>query len=316
MRLYFDESGDFAFPDNGFDAYTQAALIIPDSKLAAVEEYVREQQDAWGVTELHASELDRGQILEVCRFIRSQRLPALVQATDTNAMTRKIIGAHRLAQAVRTHENSEWWKSAGGDAPSIERWYEKQVTTIAYSGRVSDSEWVQADLLVSLIHRILNKTIVWYRDDKWRDDFADFHFVLDRKLTTKLAAGEKYLDGVILPALGSNRGRLNLIGIIEWKDPPVHPFEAKFGTGEGAIDLRRLFEHGLEFAASEEHAGLQLADAVAHVARQRIVAPSETVHIAWQTLRPLLLTETGQPIHLLRYAEGGADADTSRYTRL
>ncbi len=57
MLLYFDESGDFAFPDDRFDAYTQAVLIYA---LPVVEEYVEGQKAAWGGEEPHATELDDG----------------------------------------------------------------------------------------------------------------------------------------------------------------------------------------------------------------------------------------------------------------
>jgi hypothetical protein len=33
MHVYFDESGDFAFASDRFDAYVQAALICPDASL-------------------------------------------------------------------------------------------------------------------------------------------------------------------------------------------------------------------------------------------------------------------------------------------
>lgn len=317
MRLYFDESGDFGFPDDRFDAYTQAVLICPDSKLARVEEYVAAQCAEWGMDELHATSLSDDQLWQVCRFMRSERLPGLVQATDTNAMTRKTIAEHRLAQAVRVHENFRWWEGAGGKAWSIAAWYQRHVGRMAYAGRVPDSEWVQADLLISLVHRALNKTIYMFLDDKWRDDFRDFRFIFDAKLEGKLAAGEKYLNDVLLPALGSNRGRMDLVGVKEWRDPPVHPFEERYGTGEGTLDLKKLFEHGLEFERSHDHAGLQLADALAYLARRRILEPeSNQIRLAWQTVRPLLVTHRGQGLYIMRYSTGGADADTARYENM
>ena len=33
MHLFFDESGDFALPEDRFDCYTQAAVVCPDSFL-------------------------------------------------------------------------------------------------------------------------------------------------------------------------------------------------------------------------------------------------------------------------------------------
>src|SRR5262249_32958149 len=159
--------------------------------------------------------------------------------------------------------NYEDWRKAGGDAPAIEQWYEAHIKRTAYPSKPTNSEWVQSDLLIEFIHRALNKAIAFYSDDRWRPDFEDFRFILDGKLPEKLAPGEKQLAKILVPALGSNRGRFDLIGVIEWSRPPVHPFEAKYGTGDGKIDLNLLFEHGLEFEDSSAHAGLQLVDVVA-----------------------------------------------------
>src|SRR4051812_20999240 len=120
MHLFFDESGDFSFPDDRYDVYTQAVLIAPDSKLDEFEEWVHSKKAEWDVDELHAVKLTDGQVWGICRFVRAQRLPLLVQATDTLAITRETIAEHRLNQAVRIHQNAEAWKAAGGTAESIE----------------------------------------------------------------------------------------------------------------------------------------------------------------------------------------------------
>jgi hypothetical protein len=314
VRYFFDESGDFAFPNDRYDVYTQAVLICPDSRLKAISEYVDMKLHELHAPELHASELTDDQCWEICRFIRTERLPLLVQATDTNAITRETIATHRLDQAVRIHENSERWKAAGGSAEDIERWYDKHVSAVAYSGRISDTEWVQADLLIELIHKALNKTIVAFLDDEWREDFRDFHFMFDAKLDGKLADGEKYLKATLVPALGSSPGKFDLIGVREWRNPPMHPYEEKYGTPEGNVDLRVLFEHGLEFEPSDQHAGLQLVDTVAYVARRRVLDPeNETLRSAFQTIRPLLITLQGQALHIVRLASGGEDADSARF---
>jgi len=60
MHLYFDESGDFAFPTDRYDVYVQAGLIVPDSFVSKVEHYVGNKNDELGTTELHAAELPAG----------------------------------------------------------------------------------------------------------------------------------------------------------------------------------------------------------------------------------------------------------------
>lgn len=314
MRFYFDESGDFSFSANGFDAYTQAVVICPDSKLADVEGYVTERRSAWDVAELHGVDLSDDQVWEVCRFMRAQRLPALVQATDTTAATLKEIETHRLTQAARLQENLQAWRSAGGTGEEIPHWYEQQIWRTAHPGKIPHSEWVQTDLLIDLFHRAINKAIVFYVDDKWRADFEQFRFILDGKLPGKLARGEKHLDKILLGFLASNPDRIQIIGVTEWTKPPVHPFHANFSAENGNIDLRKLFAFGLEFEPSHEHAGLQLADVLAYTARRRIVQPdNETIRHAWQTVKPIVRTHHGRYLYLRRFSTGGDNADLDHY---
>jgi hypothetical protein len=67
VHYYFDESGDFAFPDGRYDIYVQAAVICPDSFVGKVEHHVGNLKGALGVDELHASELADGELIEICR---------------------------------------------------------------------------------------------------------------------------------------------------------------------------------------------------------------------------------------------------------
>jgi hypothetical protein len=196
--LFFDESGDFAFPEDRFDAYTQAVVICPDSKLATVDAWAAQKRGEWDVRELHGTELSDEQVFEVCRFMRAAGIAALVQATDTHAVSRRDIEHHRLTQAVRLHENLGTWRAGGGQGTAIPKFYERLVKANAYLGRVSHTEWVQANALVDLFHRGINKAVGVYHDDRYRPDFEEFRFVLDAKLPGKLAPGEKHLDQVLL----------------------------------------------------------------------------------------------------------------------
>jgi hypothetical protein len=57
MHLYFDESGDVAFPADRYDVYVQAGLIVPDSLVGKVEHYVANKKDELSVKELHTADL-------------------------------------------------------------------------------------------------------------------------------------------------------------------------------------------------------------------------------------------------------------------
>lgn len=312
MWFFFDESGDFTFPAGRFDAYTQAVVICPDSKLEEVDQWTKAKQGEWGVVELHGSELSDDQVWEVCRFLRALGLPAVVQATDTLAVTLKDIEQHRLTQAVRLHENAEMWKAAGGQGDAIPQWYDRHIKATAFEGRLNHSEWLQANSLVDLFHWALNKSVIAHLDDEYRPDFEVFRFVLDRKLPGKLASGEKHLDAVLLGYLASNPEKMSLIQVKEWAEPPLHPYYANFtNEADTGFDLTKLFSHGLEFESSHDHAGLQLADVLAYTARRRIVDPAnETISWAWQTVKPIVRDpKSGLYIHLRTFGAGAPRSD-------
>jgi Protein of unknown function (DUF3800) len=315
MFFFFDESGDFAFPDDGFDAYTQAVVICPDSKIPTLDAWAAEKQSEWGVSEFHATELTDDQIWEICRLVRAEGIPGLVQATDTNAVSLKDIEQHRLTQAVKLHENLDAWRAAGGQGTGIPAWFDRLVKANAYSGRVSHAEWVQANSLVDLFHYAINKAVGFHHDEKWRPDFEAFRFILDAKLPGKLAPGEKHLDAVLLGYLASNPGRIQLTTVIEWAQPPVHPYVANFSTDSGrGIDLRKLFGRGLEFESSHNHVGLQLADVLAYTARRRIIdLDNKTIRWAWQTLKPLIRTHDGLYMYLRNFGHEPDEPDQERY---
>jgi hypothetical protein len=194
------------------------------------------------------------------------------------------------------------------------------------ASQISHSEFIQAQYLVELISAALQKSVLIYHEDRWRDDFHDFHFVLDGKLPGKLAAGEKYLNDSIKPALGSRRGS-SLILVDTWKSDPSHPFIAKYDRDEGrirgetvkgAVDLNAVFEHGLEFEPSHEQAGLQLVDIVAFVVRNAVLEPNDRgVQRAYDVLRPKMRNEDGRvlTIHQLRGSQS-AELNRDRYRPL
>jgi hypothetical protein len=171
------------------------------------------------------------QLIEICRFLGNGPLQLVGQATDTEVMTGEQISAHRQEQAALLEQNFEQYKRAGGGWTGAQAWYTRHIKRAKLASRVSNSEYVQADMLVGLIHAALFKSLVRFLDDGWRDDLVDFHFILDGKLPGKLAPGEKDLDVLLVPRLGSNPSEL--IVPTTWYAEPVHPFISKFSSGDG-----------------------------------------------------------------------------------
>jgi hypothetical protein len=331
VYLFFDESGDYAFPEDRFDCYVQAALVSPESTLAAIDDFVHERKREWEIDELHAVDLEPAQLLAVAEFIGHSDCQLLAHATDNVLVSPAGIAQFRLDQAARLERNLEWYrtestKAIGAPVKEIEDWYLRHIKRAGLATQISHGEFVQAHYLVELIADALQKALIVFHEDQWSGDFRDFQFILDGKLPQKMAAGEKYLNDSIVPALGSrpNRG----LAISEsWKGDPPHPFVEKFGLErgrirgqdvEGAFDLKLLFEHGLRFEPSAAHSGLQLVDAVAYIVRRAVMEPDDTtIQAAYDAFREKLRNDEGNCITIHRLRVGDEDRSSlDRYRPL
>lgn len=326
MHCFFDESGDFGFPLHRFDCYTQAAVICPDSYLSELQEFVSDRQARWEVSELHAAELNPGRRLRLCRFIAQSSLQLVVQATDTQLSNRAALARWRRQQSKILLNNLKWYRAQGGSAESIESWMIASAKKVNLPTRISDSEFLQATLMVDLIFSTLQKSVLYYLGPEWREDFERFAFIADAKLPGKLGAGEKFLSAALVPFLGSNaRFRLEMVDLWKDNDPP-HPFIANFErpggwsgarrahVSEDVIDITAIFEEGLRFEQSHQHPGLQMADLVAYVARSAVLRPSDQqAQLAYDLIRPKLRMLDGTTMQLVKLNTTVGATQLARY---
>jgi hypothetical protein len=331
VHYFFDESGDYAFPTDRFDCYVQAVLICPDSRLEELDRFVSARRGAFAVEELHASELSDEQLLEIADFIRHSSCQLLAHATDTFITTAEQVAQFRLDQAATLKRNLDWYrrestKAIGAPVSEIERWMDRHIKRAGLPSQISHGEFAQAHYLIELIFDALQKSLLVYVDDSWAADFNEFRFVLDGKLPTKMAAGEKYLNDSILPALGSREGS-SLSLADSWREEPRHPFIQKFERERGrirgrdvtdVIDLKAVFEHGLCFRPSHQYSGLQLVDAVAHIVRRAVLEPDNTaIQSAYDTFRASLRNTQQRCLTIHRLRVGGEDRSSlGRYRPL
>jgi len=171
VYFFFDESGDYVFPEERFDCYVQAALVCPDSVLPAIAAFVDERKAAWGVEELHATELDLDQLLEVARFIEASDCQLLAHVTDTVLVAKNGIAEFRLDQAARLKRNLDWYrrestKARGAPVPEIEEWYLRHIKRAGLASQVSHGEFVQALYLVELVIDAVQKALFLYHEDR------------------------------------------------------------------------------------------------------------------------------------------------------
>jgi hypothetical protein len=202
----------------------------------------------------------------------------------------------------------------------------RQIKRAGLASQIADGEFVQAQYLVELLSAALQKSLVAHAHESWADDFAHFWFILDAKLPRRMAAGEKYLNDLLVPVLGSRRGT-PLIIPSNWTKPPAHPFierhQRDLGLIRGVevqnpIDLKTVFEHGLRFESSAECPGLQLADCVAHVVRRAVLEPDDAaIQHAYDQLRPRLRNHEGSSLTIHRLSVGDEKRTSlARYARL
>lgn len=331
MFFYFDESGDYAFPDGDFDCYVQAVLICPDSALSEVDQFVSARRAAWDVDELHATELEPTQRLEIARFIGESDCQLLAHVTDTTLISKAKIEEFRLTQAGSLKRNLDWYrrestKALGAPVKEIEEWYLRALKRAGLSSQVSHGEFIQASFMIGLILEAFQKSLIFFHEDRWRESFHDFHFTLDGKLPGKMAAGEKFLNESLLPALGSMKGQ-SIDTLDTWREEPAHPFVEKFSAEKGrvggedvadAIDLKGVFEHGLQFESSAEVSGLQLVDAAAHLVRRAVMEPGdEAAQEAYDAIRDKLRNGEGRCLTIQRLNVGEEDRSSlERYRQL
>jgi hypothetical protein len=329
--FYFDESGDYAFADGRFDCYVQAVLICPDRTLSEVDQFVAARCAAWGADELHATELNPAQRLEIASFIGSSDCQLLAHVTDTALITRANLEEFRLAQAATMKQNLDWYrrestKARGAPVKDIEDWYLRALKRAGLSSQVSHGEFIQASFMIGLILEAFRKSLIVFHEDQWRESFHDFRFILDGKLPGKMAAGEKFLNESLVPTLGSMKGQ-SIDTVDTWREEPVHPFEEKFSAATGrirgeevsnAIDLDRVFEHGLQFKSSVEESGLQLVDAVAYIVRRAALEQEDDeAQKAYDTIRDKLRNGEGRYLTIQRLNVGDEDRSSlERYRRL
>jgi hypothetical protein len=166
MYYFFDESGDFTFPEDRFDSYVQASLICPDSELNAVDRFVSGRQAAWDVQELHATHLADDQLQDVADFINRSPCQLLAHVVDTVLVTTKQIAQFRLDQAATLSRNLEWYrtestKAIGAPVPEIEQRMDREIKRSGLQAQMNHGEFVQSRFLIELIFDALQKVAAY-----------------------------------------------------------------------------------------------------------------------------------------------------------
>jgi len=307
MLFYFDESGDFAFAPRRYDVYAQAAVIIPDSRSVEVDRFVQSERRGQGCDELHAVALADVDLVELCEGIAGLAIQLCLHLTDTNLIKREYIPAERRAQAAAFERSIAKCRTDQPDEHLLAALH-ACAGRARHRTRMADGEFVQMHFLPEIVREAFQRALWIYQDPLWASDWTDFTFVFDGKLPGKLARSEKYLRDTLLDMLATGTRGHRFSRSDRWG--PEHPYVRRFSETRRLV-LERVFEHGQRFEDSRAHAGLQLADIVAHVGRRAVLEPDNpTLQRAYDALRPRMRNEKGACFLLNRFAGSGDDPHT------
>jgi hypothetical protein len=159
-------------------------------------------------------------LLEVCEFIPKSGCGLLAMAPTPSWCRPMTSSGSASPRRRRTNEGSiDITPKADGRRRSPP----SPIATSSGSGsrRRYRTGSFQAHFLVLLSGRALQKALLWYQAEEWDEDLGRFTFVADRKLPGKLSMGEKYIHEVIVPALASREGALDVPEA--WHQHPTIP---------------------------------------------------------------------------------------------
>jgi hypothetical protein len=294
MHFFFDESGDFDLAGPASAPSVVAAIIVPDSMLAAVSEWVEQKQLDWGMPELHATNMSVAQIAEVCEFFVATNLCGCAVITDGRLVPPAEFRDYRIRQAARTASDYSHSNVAATGNTKAAELSNRLIKATGLASALGDREFAEfAMLMPKQIFDALQASLLVYREPPWRSDFRELHWIFDGKhaadRTPKLSRGERRLSEMLMMIIGGDR-RFVLRIPDEIGPDPTHPYFASHRAEDGEVGVRALFRNGLLFESSADFAGLQLADIVAHLLRRAAMEPADrSIQAAYTRLRPALM---------------------------
>ncbi len=316
MKIAVDESGNYGLGSGRFESYVLCALVVPDSRLDAVERFVADACLRWGRSELKSSAMKPPWVSDVAAFLAAHQIAAVAYVTDSEMMTRPIVADFRLRQAAAIARGRARVLAANPDYAGIAAIDEllERVAGSATHERMSDDDFIQAEQVPELILETVRRACLRYSEPEWDAEFEQFRFVFDAKQTGRLKAGERYVDEHLERMIGSTK-RLKLDLPFVWANRPEHPFRC-FDDPSGQHTLLGKLLKDRTWVRSEEDACVQLADVVAGTVRSAIERGALSPRLrAYDSLRIVLTDNDGYCLHFYKF-RGAPEPDLGRYRPL
>lgn len=290
MKVYFDESGNFIKNDKIDDTFV-CALIIPEAyeqrinnEFVKIKEAIRP-----GTVEVKGSQLDITDRINFCEWLEAHKGEIRIKCNcllerDTN---HSGLAAHRAKAANNISViNQQYAQILGEDHKKIQ-FLKKFEGLIRHNTRLPDLDYYHVGLYNDAIRGALQFSVAYFMDEKHKENFYEYHFIFDGKLTRKLAPCEKLIQEY-LTYLWDNRARTrhsNPLGIPDfWKDIN-HPFCRSFFDEEKNLSLNRIFKNGFNFPDSRDSLGLQLVDIIVNTVYKHFKDPNDkSIRICYNML--------------------------------
>jgi len=313
MKIAFDESGAYGLGRERFEPYVLTGLIVPDSRLDAVQRFAEDVRSRWQRTELKSSRLRPSWVFETADFLASHQVSAVVYVTDNEMMTRQVVRGFRLRQAAEIAKGRRHIVERDPqDArlPEIDALLD-QIAGVPTTQPMSDDDFIQSQQMPELILDCVQRACSRYREDGWDQDFRHFQFVVDGKQPDRLKAGERYVHENLERMLGSTR-RLSLELPFEWRQRPDHPFR-RFDDPDGEHTLLSDLLAARNWVRSLDDDCVQLADVVAGIVRSVVERGAGSRRWpAYEVLRNVVTDEHGCCLRLFRFRDAPYP-DLARY---
>ncbi len=314
VKIAFDESGpNLTFDSERFESCVLCGLVVPDSRLADVQDFTKQLRTRTSRSELKASRMRPAHVLEVADFLAANHVSAVAFVTDNQMMRGPVVDDFRLQQAVEIAR--ERARLAAVDANDSRLGdldlLTDQVAGCAAIAQISRSEFVQQQQMPELILECIRRACLRYHRPEWRQAFQRFEFVFDRKLPGQLGTAERYVHENLEPMLGLTR-RLVLDLPADWRDEPDHPFRQFDDPGGGHTLLTTLLRNR-RWVDSRDDDCIQLADVVAGTVRMVTEqGPRASRAEAYEALRQVLTDEHGYTLRFFR-PRAAPEPDMARY---
>jgi hypothetical protein len=258
MRFFFDESGDFAVPQNP-DIHRVAVavgLAISDHVWDQIASEFAEFRRRLDSRELAKSE-PKGHRLTIEHL---REFTALLARHDGVSVTPVTLDLSSLATPGDRNLVSSMREALLLQAERmVYPTAQDQMRTLARQfGNLSQAQMLRVYSWAHCIHQAVSHAIPFLSHGHHRSSWYQVRFEID-PVQAKRRSREEQVFSVMLYAWIAGWSRSHPIPVVTEIHTPDHPFMQNYDTGDG-IDLSRLIRDNLHWVSSSGSIGIQMAD--------------------------------------------------------